>query len=312
MPPFPSHTYNRRDEILRQIRAGRFADAVVCPRCMARKVCRWGQFSGRQRYRCAKCRRTFSDLTATPAAYSKKIELWPHYARCMGASWSIRRAAAQLHIHPSTSFRWRHALLNELRRLDSIALQGIVEIHYMRFLHSMKGARNLNRPARRRGMQHDLRFCLKSHCVTVTVARDRRANVFTMLSGTPRATLLDLKTRLVPRFLKATTLVGESGVISPAAIAARSARIAYVRVWPGIGDGQQPRHHTNNVRTYIRQMRRWFLRFRGVATRYLENYLIWHREVCRGCLVSAIAAFLRWPLRRASSRAMKPRLHRTR
>src|SRR5699024_789373 len=35
--------------------------------------------------------------------------------------------------------------------------------------------------------------------------------------------------------------------------------------------------HVQHVDAYHRRWKQWMIRFRGVATRYLENYLGWHR-----------------------------------
>jgi hypothetical protein len=61
--------------LLERVRSARFSRGPACPRCRGRWIQRWGQFAGRQRYRCRGCRRTFSDLTGTPAAYVKKLGL---------------------------------------------------------------------------------------------------------------------------------------------------------------------------------------------------------------------------------------------
>lgn len=37
-----------------------------------------------------------------------------------------------------------------------------------------------------------------------------------------------------------------------------------------------PRLAVSEVRDYILALRRWIRRFRGVATRYLDNHLAWH------------------------------------
>jgi len=36
-------------------------------------------------------------------------------------------------------------------------------------------------------------------------------------------------------------------------------------------------YHVQNVNSYHSRLRDWLKRFRGVSTRYLNNYLWWHR-----------------------------------
>ena len=37
--------------------------------------------------------------------------------------------------------------------------------------------------------------------------------------------------------------------------------------------------HIQNIRLYHRKLSQWISRFNGVATKYLENYLSWFREL---------------------------------
>ena len=40
-----------------------------------------------------------------------------------------------------------------------------------------------------------------------------------------------------------------------------------------------PVRHLDNVTAYATRLRHWINRFHGVATRYLDNYLAWHRTL---------------------------------
>src|SRR5690606_39114098 len=143
-PPSPELVH-----LLEELRTARFALGRSCPRCGCERTHRWGSFSGRQRYRCLGCRRTFSDLTATPAAYSKKLLLWRDYGQCLAEGASVRHAARRVRVHPATAFRWRHALLGTLLECEaSELLAGWVELCSLTLLYSEKGA------AARRARRH--------------------------------------------------------------------------------------------------------------------------------------------------------------
>lgn len=186
----PSRSLQRRDALLNAVRMARFSHGLRCPRCGMGEVQRWGGFSGRQRYRCRCCLRTFSDLTGTPAAYRKKIALWVRYAGCLAESMSVRSAARALGIDPSTAFRWRHALLGQLagRRAESLA--GHIELGWVRFAYSQKGQRALDRPARHRGLAPGREFLPPR--VSVAALCDRLGHAVTALSLAPRPTVMDL------------------------------------------------------------------------------------------------------------------------
>jgi len=88
----------------------------LCPRCGERRVHRWGQFSGRQRFRCASCYRTFSDLTGTPLAKGRRIDAWPPFLQAMDQELTLRKSAQLAGISVSTAFRWRHKVLAHIPR----------------------------------------------------------------------------------------------------------------------------------------------------------------------------------------------------
>jgi hypothetical protein len=50
------------------------------------------------------------------------------------------------------------------------------------------------------------------------------------------------------------------------------------------------------VREYRMRLYRWLKPFRGVATKYLPNYLAWHLAIDRPLRNNMTALTLRWPL----------------
>ena len=129
----------------------RAQQVLACPHCASAQVQRWGRASGVQRYRCCSCHRTFSALTGTPLSGLKRRDAWAQYAQALIDGLSVRQAARQAHIHPTTSFRWRHRMLASLAQEQETELQGIVEADETYFRASCKGRRDLMRRARDRG-----------------------------------------------------------------------------------------------------------------------------------------------------------------
>lgn len=58
--------------------------------------------------------------------------------------------------------------------------------------------------------------------------------------------------------------------------------------------------HIRTVDAYIRRLRDWLECFRGVATKYLPNYLVWHRLVDAGVRNGFQSVLLRWPSRQVT------------
>src|SRR5687768_2496353 len=103
-------------------------DVVACARCGDTSVQRWGRCRSRQRYRCKVCGATFNEHTNTPLSHTKRPELWPLFVELMNDGATLRHAAAVCGIHVSTAFRWRHAILRELRSRSATSLEGEVEL----------------------------------------------------------------------------------------------------------------------------------------------------------------------------------------
>jgi transposase-like protein len=242
-----------------------------CPRCESTGLHKWGSFADRRRYRCLGCRHTFSDLTHTPAAYSKRIKLWPQFVECMRGALPLRLCAARLKISLSTAFRWRHAVLSAARHADDTTLNGRVELDELRMAHSMKGRRHLDRPARVRGARQLDPLLLKTRRVCVIIAHDQYGRTYSQHVDVRILRSEDLCSVLLPRVRKPLTIVSSRGPYSCHAILARAAEALFHSAFPQID--QQLRAVTD-----FRKRIFSFLRpFRGVATKYLDNYLRWHR-----------------------------------
>lgn len=117
---------------LQEVRDTRFAGGLCCPRCGSRAVKRNGRFRDehgylKQRYYCRAGRRSFTDLTGTPLAYSKQQPLWGQMASCMVEGLSVRKTAQRLGVNRGTAFRWRHKLLQARHKLPQPELTGVVE-----------------------------------------------------------------------------------------------------------------------------------------------------------------------------------------
>lgn len=90
----------------------------ICPHCKSNNTVRNGKYNGKQRYICKDCRKSFSDYTHSTISYTKKsITLWLQYIKCMISGYSLRKSAEIVGINLSTSFFWRHKILDAVRRV---------------------------------------------------------------------------------------------------------------------------------------------------------------------------------------------------
>ncbi|HZX26000.1 MAG TPA: IS1595 family transposase [Telluria sp.] len=282
------------DQAVRLIESAR-ASHLACPRCSSTRFHRHGYAHGLQRFRCCTCGKTFNSLTGTPMAWLHYKYKWLRYSDCLLASSTIRQAARRCVIHKSTSFRWRHRFLALPKTDRPRCLHGITEADEMYFLESEKGARQLDRPPRRRGGAASKRG-ISSEQVCVLVARDRTGQTLDFVTGKGPVTKAQL-IQCLPRVIdKDVLLVTDSH--ASYRFFAQDLEISHRAVNLRAGVRVKGAIHIQNVNAYHSRFRAWIYRFHGVATRYLPSYLGWRwildakRVRCAEALLrSAVGSF---------------------
>ena len=287
--PRLAHGIEQRTQVVSIIEAAR-APRLACPRCAGTALQRHGIANALQRFRCKACGRTFNSLTGTPLARLRLKDKWLDFCETMldpGAT--VCRAARQVGVHKNTSFRWRHRML-ALTKLDRrIPLRGIVEADEMYILESQKGARRLTRPARRRGGVAGKRG-ISGEQVCTLVARDRAGRTHDAVTGRGPVSAAQLARHLAPVLERDVILVTD-GHASYRAFA-RASGILHEAVKLSAGERGRGVVHVQNVNAYHSRLRGWLHHFRGVATRYLDNYCGWRWAIDLQRLASP-QAFLR-------------------
>lgn len=254
------------------MREARFATGATCPHCASRAIQRWGTFSGRQRYRCTKCRRTFSDLTDSVLAYTKRLSCWPDFMVCWHGARTVRRTAQLAGVHSTTAFRWRHRLCDAVRSAEQPELHGLTEAIELKFAYSQKGQRTPQPQRRPRTVLEQRR----RRPVSVVILRDRRGVVAGDVAGGVRPSTGQLL-RLYGNLLQSdAVLLSAHRRYAPIAVFARALGVPHVRVAVHERD---PLFHLANATSHAHRLRAWLEPFRGVATRYLSNYLCWYRQL---------------------------------
>jgi transposase-like protein len=248
------------------------AHRLTCPRCGSDQFHRHGRANGLQRYRCRNCARTCNALTGTPLARLRHKGRWLDYLGSMLESHSILRAAAQLGVAGATSFRWRHRFLSLSKNDRPQRLSGIAEADEMYLLESHKGSRTLERAPRKRGGKATKRG-ISHEQMCILVARDRTGQTLDWVPGKGPVTSTQLHEHLKARLQPDVLLVTDAHAAYRAF--AREAGITHEAVNVKAGSRVRGAIHVQNVNAYHSRLRGWLLPFRGVASRYLGNYLGW-------------------------------------
>ena len=250
---------------------------LACRHCGSFGVVRNGTRNGLQRVLCHDCHRTSNAATGTPLSRLKHKEKFVAYAKCMQQGLSIREAAETVEVCRDTAFRWRHRFLKNVQDHQPTAITGILEVDETYFRESQKGSRKLTRPARKRGGKAKGRGRFSKDWVPVLVGRAR---------GQPQTVdrvLAKVNGAEVTDALKDAVKAGET-------IVCTDGHSAFLHLQRTLGvqtksfvasyacPGLDKVYHVQSANNYHERLKTWIQRkLRGVATKYLPNYLAWMR-----------------------------------
>ncbi|MDB1956416.1 IS1595 family transposase [Clostridium tertium] len=263
-------------QVIKEVKEMRFSKGRVCCHCGGTDVVRNGKNKGVQRYLCRCCNKSFSDLTKSATYKSKKpLDKWLKYAKCMLNGYSIRKSAEIVEINIATSFYWRHKILNCISEFLGVgSVDGVVEADEVFFPYSYKGTKpaNMPRPSRKRGKQVKKRG-ISNEQVCVATAIDRQGNLIIELLCTGRMTSEELKRLYGNR-------IGEESILCTDSHKsymqfAIDLSLEHKRIKRG--KHKEDIYHIQHINSLHSNLKKWMSRFNGVATKYLSNYLKWHK-----------------------------------
>lgn len=261
----------------------RFVNGRVCPICGCVHVVRNGhRKDGTQRYICRSCSKSFVITTNSIVSGTRKdFSVWEQYIDCMMNGLSIRKTAMACNIHRNTAFLWRHKILDALQNMaESITLDGIIEADETFFAISYKGNHNksktftMPRKAHKRGHSTHLRG-LSHEKVCIPCAVNRNGLSIAKVTNTGRVSTKDLHNLYDGRIESKSTLVTDK-MNSYARFATKN-DIELIQL--KTGKTKKGIYNIQHINNYHSQLKKFMLGFNGVATKYLNNYLVWNNLV---------------------------------
>lgn len=260
--------------LINEMRETRFKDGFECPHCNSEHVVRFGKYNGRQRYRCKSCSKTFTDTTNTVLFRTRKGNEWITFVDCMFKGYSLRKSAEIVGVTWVTLYYWRHKLLNALKQMDFEQFEGIVEVDETYFLYSQKGKRGITdrKPRKRggsskhRGISHE-QFC-------VLVARDSTKATVSKVACMGRIVKTKVKKMIGSKLTSENVLVTDAWRAYKTYAIEKG--IEHYRIKSNGGKHViKGLYHIQNVNGLHSRLKQFINRFKGVATKYLDNYLAW-------------------------------------
>lgn len=257
----------------------KFANGYICPHCKAqgKGVSKCGKTaSGKQRFKCQHCGKTFSATTGGVLYNTKKpIQVWREYVSCFLHGFSVRKCAVMLDINKNTAFLWRHKICDSLNNiLNGISLSGIVEADETYFRVSYKGSAVNGRKARKRGssiFHKGRKRGLSNEQVCVPCAVNRSGQSVSKISEVGKSSFNGIKAVIASHICAGSTIC----VDGEKAYTRVAKENAFKCVHVSAGCSKRGWYSIQHINAYHGGLKRFADTFCGVSTKHLNNYLMW-------------------------------------
>jgi len=242
-----------KNSIMKVHKLAHYPQALSCPYCDSTDFIRRGKAKTIQRYKCKKCFHSFKDTTATPLHQLHKKDKVPKYIEALHLGLSVRKAAKYAGISKNTAFAWRHKFLSSLSKApEAIEPEAGGGARIIRLPYSAKGRKKT--PEKQQQATKTLLIKTKNN-LTIKVITHKNSTTKTakvinnILSGGYIATSPDkLLSKAINKELS-TSIIKNTFIKHKYIELAKKAESKALS---------------------------WMKRFRGVASKYLNNYWYWH------------------------------------
>ena len=250
-----------------------------CPHCKSTKIVKNGLRNSIQRFICKDCNKSFTVRTNTITEHSKKsFETWSKFIECMMNSFTVRRSAEICGINKDTAFIWRHKVLDALQNMqNSVELNGVVEADETFFALSFKGNHKksttftMPRKSHKRGNDIHTRG-LSHEQVCVPCAVNCNGLSIAKITNLGRVGAKDIHhafdNRIEPNSILCTDAIACYNDL------VRTEKLELIQL--KTGKSKLGIYHIQHINSYHSMLKNFMIRFHGVATKYLNNYLIRH------------------------------------
>lgn len=251
-----------------------------CPHCNSEHFVKNGFKNKSQRYLCRDCRKSFVTHSGTIFFGSPKdLSVWQKYVHCMIEKYTLAKCAKICDISIPTAFYWRHKILNALQNMmNEVELDGVVQADETFVQLSFKGNHknfHLPRAPHHRGTRASKRGLSKEQvCIPCGVNLDGMSVAKVASLGKPK--LKDLEKVLNGKIVADSVFVTDS--LRAYSKLSLDMQLNHIRIprnkrTSGIFNIQTVNSYHSRLKDLIMG------RFKGVASKYLNHYLVYHNFV---------------------------------
>ena len=249
------------------------AQRPSCPRCGDSHVIKYGQKESKPRFLCRGCDRTFSLTTNTVMEHSHyDCRVWTEFIQDTVDGVSLDKSAQRLGFSHQTAFNMRHKLLLALEQMtdpEPATLSGICELDETFVLDSYKGKKlpeEVGRKARKHGAKAQKRGISSEYvCICAGIQRDGEAIAASVNRAKP--TKEELKQVFGGRVADGSLLLTD-GLLSYKTLET----LSECTVLDVDREGRKGGCNLNTVNSFHSFIKKMYLGYRGVATKYIDRY----------------------------------------
>ena len=251
-----------------------------CPHCKSTHFKKKGTTHSKQRYFCHDCKRTFAITNDTILFSTKKdLSVWQKYIHCMIEKYSLRKTAEICGINLTTAFNWRHKILDALQNMmKEVELDGVVEADETFLPISYKGNhRNFKLPrlSYQRGTPASKRGLSKEQVCVPCVVNLGGLSV-AKISNLGKPKLADLQRVISGKIAKDSVFVTDA--LRSYIKLSNDMELNHIRIpRKKRSVGTFNIQTANSYHSHLKSM--LIYTFKGVSTKYLNNYLVYHNFV---------------------------------
>jgi transposase-like protein len=240
---------------------------VLCPDCDSSHVIRNGLQKGVQNYLCKSCGRQFRVTTGTFMYGVHHRDKMLEYIKCMSAGMTLRECAKNVGICLQTSFFWRHRILCALQSFeDNVNFFGVVELEELLMNYSEKGKKKRDKKEVKKLKKK------KPTKVAVLAATDRSGNILFKKLEDNRVQADHISDFLKSRISDNSVICGSNKKVFKTV---NAEHIKHKEI-TNKNKMKQGIYSVSTIHQKITDFVGWiYYKFRGVATKYLTNYIMW-------------------------------------
>ncbi len=251
-----------------------------CPHCKSAHFIKNGKNGNSQRFICKNCCKTFTTSNNTILFATKKnMTTWKLFIHCLIEKYSIRKTAKICNINTHTAFNWRHKILDILQEMqESVKLNGIVEADETFVPISYKGHHkdfNFPRSAKHRGTANTKRG-LSKELVCIPCVVNLNGKSVAKITNLGKTNVKALNSVIFGKVEKESLFVTDS--LRSYLKLSNEMSLNHIRIPHNKhSNGSFNIQVVNNYHSCLKSM--LVYNFKGVSTKHLNNYLVYHNFV---------------------------------